>query len=97
MVDILHNLSHLPPSLWNLSAMAISAILVVTSTISREATKHSNCTRQIIRKRIESTWKTNSVNIILLYCDATPSVSHTGQAENFAWPQRDSNQQPLEY
>ena len=55
MVDILHNLSHPPPSLWNPTVLPISAILVVTNTMSREATKHSNRTSQTTRKPIEST------------------------------------------
>ena len=28
--------------------------------------------------------------------DATLSINHTGQAEKYAWPQRDSNLRPLE-
>ena len=63
MVVILHNLSHPPAQLWNPTVLTISAAPVVTSTMSREAAKHSNRTKQTIRKLIGSTRKTNSVNI----------------------------------
>ena len=44
-----------------------------------------------------------SYSMMLLYSgendimmDATLSINHTGQAEKYAWPQRDSNLRPLE-
>ena len=45
----------LPLSLWNLSALVILVIPGVTSTISGEAMKHSNRTRQTTKKLIKTT------------------------------------------
>ena len=45
----------LPPSLWSLTALPISVVLVVTSTTSRELVKHSNRTKLTMRKHIECT------------------------------------------
>lgn len=53
------------PTLWNLMLNAISVILAVTCTLSREQMKNSDLTKQTVKKHIKSIRKTNSVNILV--------------------------------
>ena len=66
LASILNDLLH-PPAQPLLSMYLISAVLVTTNSMSGEAMKHSNHTRQTIRKHTMGTWKTNSVNILINY------------------------------